>query len=252
MLDNVTFIDLVALMRITPDSTVERFGGLINSSFFDASNILGTLKQKGLVDFITQFPSQSAITVTDQGKQLIAEVQQKATVPFDKLDMEVLKKISDGNKNLSDLTSSVNVTAKDLAIHLHKLSTQQFLSYELRNGIINLMLTEKGFLTVKEGMPKQESQDQESQPQTQQQEQPSSTSSAQAASAVSGDIFGERDATLLDMPDIKKYAPPKTDQEVKALEAKILREKRMDRLILAAIIIVIAAIVLYLYIIGII
>ncbi len=240
MLDNITFIDLVALMRITPDSTVERFGGLINSSFFDASNILGTLKQKGLVDFITQFPSQSTITVTEQGKQLIAEVQQKATSPFDKLDMEILKKISDGNKGLPDLTSSVNVTTKDLAIHLQKLSTQQFLSYELRNGIMTLMLTEKGFLTVKEGVPRSEVPMQQ----------------PQVVSPVTGPAMGEPEeesgTSLLDQPDIQKYAPPKTDEEVKALEAKILREKKMDQMILAAIIIVIAAIVLYLYIIGVI
>ena len=103
MLDNITFIDLVALTRITSDSTVERFGGLINSSFFDASNILGTLKQKGLVDFITQFPSQSAITVTEQGKALIEEVQEKSTLPFDKLDLEILVTISSGSKTLPDL-----------------------------------------------------------------------------------------------------------------------------------------------------
>src|SRR5271167_4142556 len=121
MLDNINFIDLVALMRLTPDSTVERFGGLINSSFFDASNILGSLKQKGLVDFITQFPSQSAITVTEQGKQLITEAQEKAATTVDKLDMEILSQISKGNKTLQDLSTVVNVTSKDLAMHLNKL-----------------------------------------------------------------------------------------------------------------------------------
>jgi predicted transcriptional regulator len=239
MLDNITFVDLVALTRIAPDSTVERFGGLINSSFFDASNILGTLKQKGLVDFITQFPSQSAITITESGKQLITEVQQKATTPFDKLDMEILMKISDGNKTLADLTAGVNVTPKDMAIHLYKLSTQQFISYELRNGNMNLTLTEKGFLSVKEGAPRPEAK-----PQTDTATQQTATDTAVP------NILPESGGTLLDQPDIQKYAPPKTDEELKALETKILKEKQMDRFILAAIIIVIAIVVFYLYIIG--
>lgn len=238
MLDNITFIDLVALTRITPDSTVERFGGLINSSFFDASNILGTLKQKGLVDFVTQFPSQSAITVTEQGKQLITEVQQKATMPFDKLDLEMLVKIADGNKTLPDLTAGVNVTPKDMAIHLYKLSTQQFLSYELRNGNMTLTLTEKGFLTVKEGAPRPEAKPQ------------AETAPQNTVESATPEVRPESGGTLLDQPDIQKYAPPKTDEELKALETKILREKRMDRLILAAIIIVIAIVVFYLYVIG--
>jgi len=240
MLDNITFIDLVALTRITSDSTVERFGGLINSSFFDASNILGTLKQKGLVDFVTQFPSQSAITVTDQGKQLITEVQEKSTTPFDKLDLEILVKVSEGSKTLPDLTTAVNVTTKDLATHLYKLSTQQLLSYELRNGNMMLMLTEKGFLTVREGAPRPVAQAQPAQ-------QPGAVPDATTTSAQP-----DGSGSLLDNPDIQKYAPPKTDAELQNLEKKILTEKRTDKLILAAIIIVIAIVVFYLYMIGVI
>ncbi len=238
MLDSINFVDLVALMRITPEATVERFGGLINSSFFDASNILGTLKQKGLVDFVTQFPTQSAISVTEQGKQLIAEVQQKATTPFDKLDMEILVKISNGKKTLPDITSEVNVTTKDLATHLYKLSVQQFLSYELRNGNMNLTLTEKGFLSVREGKPSAVMQAQE---------QPQATQSA--SEQLGADLLAEKTDTLLEQPSIQQPVP-KTDEELKMLEAKILKEKKNDRLILVAIIIVIAAIVFYLYIIG--
>jgi hypothetical protein len=237
MLDDISFIDLVALMRITSDTTVEKFGGLINSSFFDASNILGTLKQKGLVDFVTQFPSQSAITITEQGKQLIDEVQTKSTLPFDKLDIELLNSISAGKRSLADL-AEVNVTPKDTATHLYKLSTQQFLSYELRNGNVNLSLTEKGFLTVKEGQPKV---DAATQPQAQ---------GAAAPAAAPAEEESTGSPTLMDQPDIQKYAPPKTEAELKALEVKILNEKKVDKLILAAIIIVIAIVVFYLYIIG--
>jgi hypothetical protein len=155
MTDNVTFVDLVALTRITPDATAEKFGGLINSSFFDASNILGSLKQKGLVDFVTAFPTQSTITLTELGKQLVADADQKATEPFDKLDMEILTQMSNGKRTLPEISGGVNVTQKDLAIHLYKISKQQFISYELRNGNVNLSMTEKGFLHVKESSQQQ-------------------------------------------------------------------------------------------------
>lgn len=235
LLDNINFIDLVALMRLTPDSTVERFGGLINSSFFDASNILGSLKQKGLVDFITQFPSQSAITVTEQGKQLITEAQEKAATTVDKLDMEILSQISKGNKTLQDLSAVVNVTSKDLAMHLNKLSSQQFLSYEIRNGNLMLTLTEKGFLCVKEGKPVE--------PQAQQPATPADAAPAGAAAVAGGAVTAE---VLSDNLQVRS----KTDIEIKELEQKILSEKKADRLILLAIIVVIVIIVFYLYIIG--
>ncbi len=235
MLDNINFIDLVALMRLTPDATVERFGGLINSSFFDASNILGSLKQKGLVDFVTQFPSQSAITVTEQGKQLISEVQEKAASPFDKLDMEILMQIANGSKTLTDLAAGVNVTSKDLATHLNKLSVQKFLSYELRNGIMSLTLTEKGFLSVKEGKPSAEVQ-------------PGQQAAAADSAAHTG--TGEVSKSSATLLEEQVQGPPKSEQELKSLEEKILSEKKLDRLILVAIIVVIVIIVFYLYVIG--
>jgi predicted transcriptional regulator len=231
MLENINFTDLVALMRLTPESTVERFGGLINSSFFDASNILGSLKQKGLVDFVTQFPSQSAITVTEQGKQLIAEVQEKAETPFDKLDLEILVQIANTGKTLVDLSSGVNVTSKDLAIHLYKLFTQKFLSYELRNGNITLTLTEKGFITVKEGSPSSNVQQQQA--------------GATTPSQASGAAASPQEQTLLE-----EQMTQKSDDELKLLEEKILQEKKTDRIILVAIIVIIAIIIFYLYIIG--
>ena len=155
MPDEPNFMDLVTLLRIKPDSTVERFGSAINSSFFDASNVLGTLKQKGLIDFTTIFGSQNAITITDLGKQLISEAEMKAPTLFDHLDMEILKQLSGGKRSITDLSGAVNVTPKDLAMHLYKMSAQQYLDYELSSGKLSIMLTEKGFMQVKQGMPVQ-------------------------------------------------------------------------------------------------
>lgn len=237
MLDNITFIDLTALMRITPDATVERFGGLINSSFFDASNILGTLKQKGLVDFVTQFPSQSAITVTDEGKKLIAEVQERATNPFDELDHTILTQLSKGNRTLTDLTANVNVTSKDLAVHLNKLAVQQFISYELRNGNMTINLTEKGFLRVKEGMP------------------PSEMPPAQAVAGTATTIPPNKAAPAAPGtagPTVAGIKIPSTPEELMALEKKILTDEKTRSMAIFAAIIIFVIIFVILYLLGVI
>jgi len=231
MLDNITFIDLTALMRITPDATVERFGGLINSSFFDASNILGTLKQKGLVDFITQFPSQSAITVTDEGKKLIAEVQERAANPFDELDHTILTQLSKGNRTLVDLSANVNVTSKDLAVHLNKLSVQQFISYELRNGNMTINLTEKGFLRVKEGVPPSEVPAQQVAGATGAVQPNAATPSAKATAG----------------PTVVGIKIPSTPEEFMALETKIMNDEKTRSMAIFAAIIIFVLIFVLLY-----
>jgi len=243
MLDNITFVDLISLIKITPDATVERFGSMINSSFFDASNILGTLKQKGLVDFVTAFPSQSALTVSEQGKQLIADVEAKATTPFDTLDMSILLQLSGGKRNLPDLSGALNITSKDLAFHLYKLATQQYMSYELRNGTVNLLLTEKGFLCVKQGMPKPEMQQQVQAPQpvVQQQAQPQQQAPGQVQQPM------PEPAPQIGPQPEAPMQPQKTDEELKLMQSEIAAKKRTKELAIAFIILVIVAILAYLY-----
>ena len=219
MLDNINFVDLVALTRITPESTVEKFGGLINSSFFDASNILGTLKQKGLVDFVTSFPSQSAITVTEQGKSLIDETKQKSEAPLDTLDMTVLLQLSNGKHNLADLNGAVNITPKDLAIRLYKLSLQQFVSYELRNGNMDISMTEKGFLKVKEGINAPVG------------------SIGQAAAAQQ---------TVPQDPAAASATAQKPPQDINQIQAKIMRTKRTKCILVFAIMLIAVLVILYL------
>jgi len=153
MPDEVNFVDLVALTRITPDTFAERFGSLVNSSFFDASNILATLRQKGLIDFTTSFPGQSAVTVTDLGKKVLADAGESARGDFGELDLTILTQLSNGKRSMQDLSGAINVRPNDLALHLYKLGQQQYLMYEFRNGIVTITLTEKGFLQAKAGMP---------------------------------------------------------------------------------------------------
>ncbi|MEM3841244.1 MAG: hypothetical protein QXN59_00925 [Candidatus Micrarchaeaceae archaeon] len=150
------FIDVVALTRITPQVYVENFGSAINSSFFDASNILGTLKMKKLIEFSANFPGQNAIKITDLGNKLLQDLAAKSESEFDRLDMELINQLASGKRSLGDITGAVNIADTDLAMHLYKLSKQGFVAYEIRNGLVSISLTEKGFLRAKEGMPKVE------------------------------------------------------------------------------------------------
>lgn len=154
MADEPNFLDLAALSRITPDLVVEKFGSRINSSFFDGSNILGTLRLKGLIDFTANFPGQSIITVTDVGKQLLKEAGDKSTAQFDSIDLAILQQLQAGKRSYMDIGNAVNLRPKDLAMHLYKLSQQQYAVYEIKNGVLDIMLTDKGLMQAKEGMPR--------------------------------------------------------------------------------------------------
>ena len=155
MADEPNFLDLVALSKITPDLVVEKFGGKINSSFFDGSNILGALRLKGLIDFTANFPGQSIITVTDQGKQLLKEAADKSTLAFDSIDLSILQQLQMGRRSYIDIGNAVNLRPKDLAMHIYKLSQQQYAVEEIKNGALDIMLSEKGLMQAKMGMPPQ-------------------------------------------------------------------------------------------------
>lgn len=155
MAEDITFNDLVALSRIGPDTTVEKYGGLINSSFFDSANVLGTLSQKKLISFTTSPGGQNPITVTDTGKQLLANAAERANADVDNLDLTILIQIKGGKKAPSEVATSMNVSSMDLAMHLNRLQKQGYISYEFRSGNLALSLSEKGFSLASSGaLPK--------------------------------------------------------------------------------------------------
>lgn len=146
MAEEVGFLELACLMKITPNTVLEKFGSAINASIFDASNIAGTLKQDGLIDFTAYYPGPNEIQVTDKGKALLTEADSKSTEPFDKLDEAILNQLSGGKRVPMDLQNTLNIRPKDLALRLYKLNKQNFIIYELRSGSVDIMLTETGFL----------------------------------------------------------------------------------------------------------
>lgn len=153
MPDEITFFDLVSLIKIKPGMTVEKYGGQINSSFFDGARVLGTLQQKKLISLSTQMPDQNPISTTETGTALIAEADTKAKQDFDHLDLEILTQMSKGKNTPEDIGQAVNVRSRDLAMHLYRVVKQDYATYEFVSGNVDIMLTEKGFAQVKVGMP---------------------------------------------------------------------------------------------------
>ncbi len=147
--ESINFLDLACLFKIGDDTTLERFGSTINASVFDAANITGSLKQKGLIDFTAYYPGPNSMVVTDAGKKLKADADSKSSEALDSLDEEILKHMSGGKRFPTELQSTLNIRPKDLAFHIYKLFKQSYLSYELKNGNVELMLTEQGFLKAK-------------------------------------------------------------------------------------------------------
>lgn len=239
------FIDVVALTRITPQTYVENFGSAINSSFFDASNILGTLRMKKLVDFETNFPGQNEIKITETGNKLLQDLSAKAESEFDHLDMEIIEQLSKGKRSLPDISGAINIAETDMAMHLYKLSKQGFATYEIRNGVIAISLTEKGFMRAKEGMP-QKAQAQAASPQ------PGATIPAQANPLQAGKAEAQQMGDVLQQSGAKEARPQMPGGEYDEKEAQELQKmaprksgmKKPAILILLAIIIIILVVLL--------
>ncbi|HUB92547.1 MAG TPA: hypothetical protein VL945_01155 [Candidatus Saccharimonadales bacterium] len=151
MPDEITFMDLASLLKITPNTPLEKLGSALNASIFDASNIAGTLKQKGLIEFTANYPGPNMITITDAGKALIKEADDKSTAASDALDESILTQLSGGKRLPVELQNTLNLRPRDLAMRLYKLNKQNLMIYELKNGGVELLLTEQGFLKAKGG-----------------------------------------------------------------------------------------------------
>ncbi|MEM3781430.1 MAG: hypothetical protein QXT43_00505 [Candidatus Micrarchaeaceae archaeon] len=154
-LNTVSFLDVACISKINSDSTLEKFGSIINASVFDAANIAGTLKQKGLVTFSSGFPGPTGMQLTDAAKNLLNDLAARSAEPLDNLDDEILQQLAGGKRMPTELQSAISIVPKDLAYRIYKLYKQNMLNYELKNGNVELLLTEQGFLRAKSAKPLQ-------------------------------------------------------------------------------------------------
>jgi hypothetical protein len=146
--EELTFLDLVMLQRIEPGTVVEKFGVKINSSFFEAANLLGTLKQKGYIDFKTSYPGPSEVEVTQVGARMLEVADEKAKEAVDELDLAILQHIVGGYREPDAIKNELNIRSGDIALHVHKLVKQDLVSYAVRSGKVSLSVTEDGFKKV--------------------------------------------------------------------------------------------------------
>ncbi len=144
-MENLTYLDFLVLVKIDQNSVIERFGPAINTSFFEAANLLGTLKVKGFVDLETSIGGMSRISLTEYGRDAIDFCNKGTLEPLDALDNAILEGVGRGYVALDRLTDLLNVKPSDLAVHLNKLAVQAFLEPSIKSAKVTLVLTEKGF-----------------------------------------------------------------------------------------------------------
>ncbi|MEM3031267.1 MAG: hypothetical protein QXH27_06065 [Candidatus Micrarchaeia archaeon] len=143
-MEELTFLDLAVLQRIDSESVVEKFGQKINSSFFDAANILGGLKLKGYINIESSL-GFSPIKITEAGKEVLRLADEKNDGVVGPLDAAILNTVGAGKKDAGRLATELNVRPSDLAFHLYKLAKMGLVDYTVRNGRVELVLTEQGF-----------------------------------------------------------------------------------------------------------
>lgn len=138
------FMDVALLKRIDVDTTVEGFGPKISSTFFEAANLLGTLKIKGYVDIHSAI-GNSPVTITEKGRALLRDLDLSAGEPLTRIDLAVLGNIKGGLRDPKQIESMLNVSAADIARSIYKLHKNGFVDYRVKNAGIELMLTAQGF-----------------------------------------------------------------------------------------------------------
>jgi hypothetical protein len=163
-MNELTFLDLVVLKKIDADSSVEKFGSAINTSFFETANLLGTIKIKGYLDIEPSIGGLSKVALTEAGKGILFMAEKKASEPLEPLDNAILHAFAGGAGSLEAVQASLNVRSADLAYHINKLVSQGYADYGVRSGKVNFTLTEQGFNStggVKSAPVKQEASTQQ-------------------------------------------------------------------------------------------
>jgi hypothetical protein len=144
-MNELTFLDLAILKKVDADSSVEKFGSIINTSFFETANLLGNVKIKGYVNIESSVGGISSVKITDAGTSLLTVAEQRSKDPVEPLDNAILHEVAGGNKELESLQAKLNIRSGDLAFHLYKLVVQGFMDYEVRSAKVTFVLTEQGF-----------------------------------------------------------------------------------------------------------
>jgi len=147
--EDINFKDIALISRIDDETTLENYGGKINTSFFESANLLGGLKVKGLVSFEQSISGHSPVKLTHKAHTILNLLKEKCDEKFNNLDQTILTAVSNGADNHNKIEKQVNVASFDIALHIYKLYKKGYLEYFIQSGRIIIRLTEKGFSKVK-------------------------------------------------------------------------------------------------------
>ena len=144
-MNELNFLDIVILRKIDAESSVEKFGSMINTSFFETANLLGTVKIKGYINIESSVGGISRVTITDAGTSILTVADQRAAEPVEPLDNAILHAVAGGARELDSLQSALGIRSADLAYHINKMLAQGFMDFEVKSAKVYFVLTETGF-----------------------------------------------------------------------------------------------------------
>ena len=144
-MNELNFLDIVILRKIDAESSVEKFGSMINTSFFETANLLGTVKIKGYINIESSVGGISRVTITDAGTSILTVADQRAAEPVEPLDNAILHAVAGGSRELDALQSALGIRSADLAYHINKMLAQGFMDFEVKSAKVYFVLTEMGF-----------------------------------------------------------------------------------------------------------
>jgi hypothetical protein len=144
-MNELAFLDIAILKKIDSDSSVKKFGSMINTSFFETANLLGTLKIKGYINIEPSVGGISKVMITDAGSSILSVAEQRSKGEVEPLDNAILHAVAGGAREAEQLQHQLNIRSADLAFHLNKLVACGFMDYEVRSAKVYLVLTEMGF-----------------------------------------------------------------------------------------------------------
>jgi len=155
---DINFLDVILISRVDNETTLENYGGKINTSFFEAANLMGLLKVKGLVMFEQSIGGKSPVKLTDKAVTVLNLMKERSEEGITNLDKAILNAIADGATNHIAIESVVNVASFDVALHLYKLYTTSKIEYTISSGKLTIRLTEKGYsgISTKRDLGKKE------------------------------------------------------------------------------------------------
>lgn len=145
LMNELNFLDLAVMKKIDAESSVEKFGSAINTSFFETANLLGTIKIKGYISIESSVGGISRVAITDAGASILAVAEQRSKEPIEPLDNAILHAVAGGTKDMEALRAALNIRSADLTFHLYKLIGQGFMDYEIRAAKVSFVLSEQGF-----------------------------------------------------------------------------------------------------------